>query len=178
MKRTALSFFGRKFYSNKIKNYENKYLEIQSEDWGDKPWEDYAKDCFKLETDTKELILQSTGSRRIEYVCGLQALYNIGEKELNYVEEKVQRMPNSELKHFFESEYKSFLKDIKEKDLKSAIDLYTEFGNIANSKEIQKNYKWKYVAACLVICAVEDAFVDQLNIIERNIRRANKNEKL
>lgn len=63
MKRTALSFFGRKFYSNKIKNYENKYLEIYVEDWSDKPWEDFAKDCFKLETETKELIFKSTGGK-------------------------------------------------------------------------------------------------------------------
>jgi len=170
MKRTALSFFGRKFYSNKIKNYENKYLEIYIEDWSDKPWEDFAKDCFKLETETKELIFKSTGSQRMEYVCGLQAHYNIREKELNYVEEKVQEMPISELKHFFESEYKSFLKNLKEKDLKSAIELYSEFGNIANSKEIQKNYKWKYIAACLIIFSVEEVFGNELNNIERNIR--------
>lgn len=170
MKRTALGFLGRKIYSNKIKRYENKYIEIHFEDWSGKPWEDYAKDCFKLETETKELIHNSTGSQRMEYVFGLQALYNIREKELNYVEEKVQEIPSSELKYFFELEYQSILNDIKEKDFKSAMDLYSEFGNVANSKEIQKNYKWKYVSACLLISAVEEAFGNELNSIERNLR--------
>jgi hypothetical protein len=170
MKRTALGFFGRKIYSNKIKSYENKYLEIYLEDWGGKLWEDYAKDCFKLENETKELILNSTGSQRMEYVCGLQALYNIREKELNYVEEKVRKMAISEFKYFFESEYQNILKDLKEKDLKSALELYSEFGIIANSKEIQKHYKWKYVSACLLIFAVEEAFGNELNKIELNFR--------
>lgn len=171
MKRTALSFFGRKLYSNKIKNYENKYLEIYIEDWSNQPWEDFAKDCFKVETETKELILNSTGSQRMDYVCGLQALYNIREKELNYIEEKIRKTPITELKHFFESEYKSILNDLKEEDINSAMELYTEFGNIANSKEIQKNYKWKYVSACLAIWAIEEVFGNDLNNIERNIRR-------
>jgi hypothetical protein len=141
------------------------------EDWSNKPWEDYAKDCFKLETETKELILNSAGSQRMEYVFGLQALYNIREKELNYIEEKIRTTRITELKHFFESEYKSILNDLKEKDLNSAMELYTKFGTIANSKEIQTNYKWRYVSACLVIFAIEEIFGSALNNIERNIRR-------
>lgn len=170
MKRTALSFFGRTLYSNKIKDFENKYLEIYNEDWRNKPWENFAKDCFKVETETKERILNSRGSQRMEYVFGLQALYNIGEKELNYIEEKIRNTPITELKHLFESEYKSALKDLKEKDLNSAMKLYSECGNIANSKEIQKNYKWRYVSVLLVIFAVEEVFGNDLNNIERNLR--------
>jgi len=170
MKRNFLSLFGRIIYSNKIKNYENKYLEIYNEDWSNEPWEDYAKDCFKLETDTKELIQNSTGSQRMEYAFGLQALYNMREKELNYIEEKIRKTPITELKHFFESEYKSILNGLKEIDLKSAIESYVDFGKIANSKEIQKNYKWKYVSACLAICAIEEVFGNALNNIERNLR--------
>lgn len=170
MKRTALSIFGRIFYSNKIKNYENKSLELYNEHWIDKPWEDFAKDCFKSVSENKEHILESKGNLRIEYVCILQAMYNKREKELNYVEEKVQKMPISELKYFFESEYKGLVKSIKKLDLNSAMDLYSEFGIIANSKKIQKNDKWKYVSACLIIFAVEESYGNELNIIERNIR--------
>lgn len=170
MSKKAIGFLGRMIYSSKIKSYENKYIEIQKEDWSSEPWQEYAKDCFKLETQTKEYIHNSSGSQRMEYVCGLQALYNIREKELNYIEETIQKMPISELTHFFESEYNSILNNIKETDFKSAMDLYSEFVTIINSKDIQKNYKWKYVSACLLIFAVEEVFGNELNNFKRNIR--------
>jgi hypothetical protein len=169
MKRTALTFFGRIFYSNKIKNYEIKYIEIYKEDWNKKPWEDYAKDCIKVETELKENILNIKGSQRLEYLCGLQALYNIREKELNYIEEQIQKIPNTELKRLFETEYESILNNLNGIDLNSAMKLYSKYGNIANSKEIQKNYSWKYVSACLAICAIEEVFGSEINDIERNI---------
>jgi hypothetical protein len=170
MKRTILSFFGRKLYSNKIKNFENKLLEIYNEDWSDKPWEDFAKDCFKLETQIKERILNSSGSQRMEYVFSLQALYNIHEKELNYIEETIRNTPITELKYFFKSEYKSILMDLKEKGINSAMELNSECFNIANSKEIQKKYKWRYVSACLVISAVEEVFGNDLDNIQQILR--------
>jgi hypothetical protein len=171
MKRTALNFIGRKLHSNKIKNYESKYLVIYNEDWSDKPWEDYAKDCFKLQTEIKENILNSTGKQRLEFVFGLQALYNIRAKELNYVEENVLSIPIAQLKYFFESEYKDILKNLKEKDLNTALKLYSEYGKITNSEEIKHNYMWKYVSACLIIFAIEEIFGNELNNIQRNIRR-------
>jgi hypothetical protein len=170
MKRTAINFFGKIIYSKKIKNYENKYAEIQVEDWSNNPWEDYAKDCFKAESESKELISNSTGSKRIEFICGLQALYNSREKELDFVEEKIQNMPISEFKYFFDSEYKSILTKIKEQDIGTALNLYVEYGKIVNSNEIQKNYKWKHVSATLVIFAIEEVFGNALNNIETNIR--------
>ncbi|WP_292901689.1 hypothetical protein [Nonlabens sp.] len=172
MKRTALSFFGRKLYSNKIKSYESKALEIYSEDWSDKPWEDFAKDCFKCETEIREVILKSTGTNRMESVCALQAIYNIREEELNFVGEKVQGMtdPTSELKLFFESEYKSILKEIRELDFSSALDVYTIAGDVGNSRDRRKNHEWKHVSALLMILAVEEAFGNDLINLERNIR--------
>lgn len=170
MKRTALGFIGRKIYSSKIKYYENKYQENFREDWSNKPWDDYAVDCFKFETETKINIQASTGNQKMEYVLGLQALYNVREKELDYIEDIAMSLPISELKHFFKSDYFSILKDLKNKDLNAAIKLYSEFGNIVHSKEIKQNYKWRFVSACLVLSAVEEIFGNEIDRIQHNLR--------
>lgn len=169
MKRTAINLIGRKLYSSKVKFYENKYSQIKI-DWVDKPWEDYAKDCFKLQTEIKEYVLNSKGTQRMEYILGLQALYNICEKELDYVEEKVQSIPISELKYFFKMEYNSILEDLKGMNFNAATELYIEYGRIANSNEIKRNYMWKYVSACLLIFAFEEIHGKLMNIVESNIR--------
>lgn len=170
MKRNAINFLGRILYSTKIKDFEKKYSKIFFEEWREKPWEEYAKDCFKLQTETKENIINSTGSQRMEYTLGLQALYNIREKELDYVEEKVLNLPIPELKKFFSLEYESILNNIKQEDLNAALKLYSECGQITNSREIKRNYMWKYVSASLVIYAIEEVFGVEIKEIERNIR--------
>jgi len=108
----------------------------------------------------------------MESVCALQAIYNIREEELNFVGEKVQGMtdPTSELKLFFESEYKSILKEIRELDFSSALDVYTIAGDVGNSRDRRKNHEWKHVSALLMILAVEEAFGNDLINLERNIR--------
>jgi hypothetical protein len=168
MKRTAINFIGRKLNSTKIKFYENKYSQIKI-DWSDKPWEDYAKDCFKQQTQIKEYVLNSTGTQRMEYILGLQALYNICEKELDFVEEKVQSMSISELKYFFKLEYNSILEDLKGMNFNTATELYVEYGKIANSNEIKLNYMWKYVSACLLIFAYDEIHGKHMNSAESNI---------
>lgn len=171
MKRTALSFIGRKFHSKKIKNYENKYLNIYNENWRYKPWEDYAKDCFKLQSETKVLILKSSGTQRMEYVFGLQALYNVREKELDYVEEKVLSLHISDYKHFFSSEYENIKSNIKGMEFNNVIKSYTDYGKIANSEKTKQNFMWNYVSACLAIYAIDKVFGDELSKIENNLRR-------
>lgn len=170
MKRNAINFLGRVLYSNKIKDFEKKYVEVFFEDWREKPWEEYAKDCFKLQTEIKENIINATGSRRMEFTLGLQALYNIRKKELDYIEEKVLNLPIPELRNFFLLEYESILNNIKQMDLNTAVTLSSEFGQIANSQEMKINFMWKYVSACLAIYAIEEVFGDELKNIELNIR--------
>ncbi len=172
MKRNAINFIGRRFHSSKIKNFEKIYLDIFRSDWQEKSWEEYAKDCFKLQSETKVLILKSSGTKRLEYVCGLQALYNIREKELDYVEEKVLSLSISDYKLFFSSEFENIKNNIKGMEFLNVFNSYTEYGQIANSEKIKKNFMWNYVSACIAIYAIEEVFGDELSEIEHNVRRA------
>ena len=169
MKRNAINLIGRILYASRIKSFEKKIETIYNEDWKNKSWEDYAIDIWKFESESKTLIHNSTGSKRINYLIGLQAYYNIREKELKYVEEKVSSLPMSEFKYFFVSEYEALLININEAGLNRAFELYSECGQIANSEE-KRNYRWKHISACLIIQAIDEVFGDELNRIERNIR--------
>lgn len=170
MKRKAINVLGRLMYSSKIKEFENRIEDTYKSDWKDRPWEAYAIDCFKLETENKELINSSSGTQRMEYIIGLQALYNVKKKELDFIENKVLSMPINEYRFLFSSEYEIILSDIGKKDLNTAVQLYSEFGQIANSMEIKNKLMWKYVCACLFISAINEVFGEKLNKIENNLR--------
>ena len=78
MKKNIISLFGRLIHSKKIKEYESKIKTIYVEDWSNEKWEDYALDCVKTITELKELVNINTGNKRMEYLIGLQAYYNVG----------------------------------------------------------------------------------------------------
>ena len=170
MERQAINFLGRLMNWSKIKEFESRIKDIYKSDWKNRPWEEYAIDCFKLQSENKELIINSSGTQRMEYLVGLQALYNVRKKELDFIENKVLQMPINEYKFLFSSEYEIILSDIGKEDLNTAIQLYGECGLIANSMEIKNKLMWKYVSACLTISAINEVFGDQLNKIENNIR--------
>ena len=106
----------------------------------------------------------------MEYIIGLQALYNVKNKELDFIENKVLSMPINQYRFLFSSEYEIILSDIGKKDLNTAVQLYSEFGQIANSMEIKNKLMWKYVCACLFISAINEVFGEELNKIENNLR--------
>ncbi len=170
MERKAINFLGRLMNSSKIKEFENRIDDIYKSDWKDRPWEEYAIDCFKLQSENKELIINSSGTQRMEYLIGLQALYNVRKKELDFIENKVLSMPINEYRFLFSSEYEIILSDIGKEDLNTAVQLYSECGQIANSMEIKNKLMWKYVSACLIISAINEVFGDELNKIENNLR--------
>lgn len=169
MKKKALNFIGRKLYSYKIKSYEKKYMKIYNEDYKDIPIEEFAMLCLYCETEEILKIQSSTGIERMEYRCSLQANYNLFEREFNYVEEIIKKTPSSELKYFFNKEYAEAIENIKDKEFNAAMEIYINFGKIANDK-LTKNYlKWHYVKACLGISAIEEVFGDEINSLTQNL---------
>ncbi len=174
MKRNAINKIGRLFYSSRIRAWEEKIEIIYKEDWENKPWEEYAKDVFKLETENKELINNSTGSKRMEYTLGLQALYNKKEKELDYIESKVRNMSSSEIKYFFSDEYETIKINIKPMNINDVIEECSNYSEIVKSgklTQLMNNYMFNYVKMQLLMCAIEEVFGDDLNKIENNLRR-------
>lgn len=170
MKKKAINFLGRIIYSSKIKYFESRLEEIYEADFKNKSWEEYAIDCFKIKSENEELIISSSGTQRIDYVCGLQALYNIRSEELNFIEDKVGSMKIHEYKTLFSSEYETILSDIRNLDLNEAVRIYSEFGEISNPSRIKNKMKWKHVNASLIISAIDETFGEQLNEIENNLR--------
>jgi hypothetical protein len=170
MKRRAINWIGSKMYSKKIKDYELRFEVIYKEDWSEKPWKDYAVDCFKFQFETKERIDGATGVQRMEFVCSLQALYNIRLKELDYVENEVLKLSSIEYKQFFQFEYSTILNNVKNQDLYSAMQLYSDYGQVANSDKIKRVNLWNYVSAFLIIQAIEEAYGNELSAIQMNSR--------
>jgi hypothetical protein len=76
MKKNALNSIGRFTHMRRIKEFEKAIHQTFTEEWSKTPWELYAKDCFKLETECKERIQKSSGETRMEATIMLQAHYH------------------------------------------------------------------------------------------------------
>ena len=169
MSRNAMNFISRLFHSSKIKNFETKIIDIYSEDYKNKSFKEESIDCLKLQNDNINLINAASGSEKLKYLVGLQALYNVKSKELDFVEKLISSTPISEYKSEFSSEYNQILINVKSNEV-IPMDEYIEHGKFANSKDVQKNNLWGHVLSCLAICAIDEVFGEQLNKIESNIR--------
>lgn len=171
MKTNVIGFFGRIIYSKNIREFENKIEQIYIQDWRDKKWEDYAIDCVKMITELKDLINNSTGKKRLDYLFGLQSMYNIKGKEISYINNIVQTKPINELKSFFPNEYEIISENLSELDLPSVFKVYSEQSEIINSSYIKSNYTWKYISSCLIISRIEEKYSNELNSIFRNLNQ-------
>lgn len=170
MKRTAINFFGRVLYSAKIKKMERIFVENYNNNWQDRSWEDYALECFKFQNQLKDEIRSSSGSERMDTVLKLQSLYNVREKELDFIEEKIKSLPTSELKYLFLSEYTEILTNVKNMDLNSAIELGAQCAKISISNDMKFNNPGEYVNACLCLSAVDELFGKKLDKVKSNIK--------
>ncbi len=170
MARNAMNIFGRLLNSAKIKDDEARIREMYLEDYKDSSLEEEAIDCVKLQNDTINLIDNSSGTERMKYLIGLQALFNSKRKELDFAESMIQSMPTQEYKSKFSSAYDELLHRIGlEENL--PWDDYIEMGKIANSKKIKNKNVWLHVLSCLYIYAIDERFGDVLNKTEENIRK-------
>ena len=171
MKRIAIKRIGQILYSKKIKHFEDRYRIAFRYDWVDKSFEDYAKDIFKAETETIELIEKSTGSKRMEFTCGLQALYNICESELDFVYYKVSGFTQLfEYSEFFGEEYSQIYSQIKNLSLDESIEQYVECGKILKLVSGNQFFTWRQVNACLILHAVDEIHGDSLNDLMKTLR--------
>jgi hypothetical protein len=171
MKKNIINLFGRLIHSKKIKEYESKIKSIYLEDWSNGKWEDYALDCIKTITEIKELVNNNTGTKRMEYLIGLQAYYNVCETEINCINNLIELNPKSELKNIFKNDYTIILNEIDNMELSKIIQMGTEQAGISNSTFFKQNFQWKYILSCLLLSAIDEKFGEQLNIIETNIRK-------
>ena len=170
MGRNAMNFLARVLNSSKIKEYEIRIENIYLEDWKDKPWEEYAIDITKLQSDSINLINKSSGTERMKYKIGLQALYNSKKKEIDFVENMIQSMPIGEYKFKFSSEYDKILSKIgKEDDL--PWEMYIEVGKVANSRKIKSTNAWLHIESCLVIMAIDELFGETLDKFQEMVRK-------
>lgn len=170
MKNNTINLFGRLIHSKKIKKYESKIKSIYLEERGTGKWEDYALDCIKTITELKELINNNTGGKRMEYLLGLQAYYNICKKEIEYINNIIESKSKSELKHFFKNEYNIILNEITNIELSKIIQMGSERAEIVRSTISKRNYQWKYILSCLILSAIDEKYGEQLDSIQINLR--------
>lgn len=125
--------------------------------------------CLKQQHDNIYRINNSSGSERLKYYCGLQALYNVKSDELDFAEDLIRNIHTSEYKSKFSSEYNEILNNVKSFET-LPMDQYIEHGKFANSRGVQKNNLWQHVLSCLAIYAIDEVFGEQLNKLESKIR--------
>lgn len=171
MRKNIINLFGRLTHSKKIKEYERKIKTIYIEDWSNGKWEDYALDCVKTISELTELVNINNGDKRMEYLLGLQAYYNVCEKEIDCINNLIQSNSKSELKNIFKNDYNVILNEIDNMELAKIIQMGSEQAGISNSTIFKQNFQWKYIFSCLLLSAIDEKYGEQLDSIQTNLRK-------
>jgi hypothetical protein len=159
MKKTSLSSNNIIMNQSRLNEIENELKNDFKKFWLLQPWEDYAKDCYKLKSEIQESIINSSGVEKEYFVLKLQALFNVCKNELQYMENKVLNTPKSEYNLLFKNEYLTTLNKVNLiNDLSKAKIILKELNSLINSFNDLTSISWRYVSCCLVVSAIHEIF--------------------
>jgi len=144
-----------------------------------KSLDDYTKELFLViisETDLIRRVASLTNSAMIKHLCRMQAQCNLYEKELDLIEENINKLSASDLKHFFTVEYQAVVENAYSMSLNDVASLCRSYAKRASSGELEKwkkTHTIRYLDLSLLMSAIDEVFKDDLDKIEKNIRERN-----